>query len=285
MVAGQVELQKPVLTIRSKSGWFDLHLKDVWHYRHLILLFVRRDFVTFHKQTILGPLWYLIRPLFTAVIFTLVFGGIAKISTEGIPHFLFYLSGTITWNYFASCLGQTSGTFAGNVGIFGKVYFPRMTVPISASIFHLIQLGVRFVVFLGFYLFFFMRGVSIRPNTLILLFPVLVLQIALLGVGLGILVSSLTTKYRDLTFAMEFVVQGLFFMTPVIYPASLVGKYRFIYMLNPMASIVEMFRYSFLGQGTVDPVSIAISWVITLLVFFTGVLLFNRIERTFMDTV
>lgn len=278
--------EEKVVVVKPNDGWFDLKLGELWKYRYLIYLLVRRDFLTFHKQTIFGPLWYVLRPLITAMIFTLVFSRVAKISTDGIPPFLFYLSGTIMWSYFGACLSQTSSIFAGHAHIFGKIYFPRLVVPISASIFNLLQLLVRFIVFLGFFIYYIAAGIPVSPNNYILLFPILILQVALLGTGLGILVSSLTIKYRDLMFAMEFVVQGLFFMTPVFYPVSIVSRgYRVIYMLNPMASVIELFRYSFLGRGTVDIVSVTLSWVITIFIFTLGVILFNRADRTFLDTI
>ena len=274
------------LVIGPKRGWLDLKLKDIWLYRDLVFHFVRRDFVAFYKQTILGPLWYIIQPLLTTVVFTVIFGKIARISTDGVPPFLFYLSGTVAWGYFSNCLKETSDTFIKNSKIFGKVYFPRLTVPLSVVIINLVKFGIQFLLFLGFYVYFIASGASITPNLFILLLPVLVLQMAILGLGTGILISSLTTKYRDIKFLVGFGVQLWMYATPVVYPVSIVPeKYRFFYMLNPVASIVETYRYAFLGTGMVNGVDLLISWGVTMLVFFSGILLFNRVDKTFMDTV
>lgn len=272
--------------LTPKRSWFDLSLRELWRYRELIWLFVKRDFVTFYKQTILGPLWYIIQPVLTTLVFTFIFGKVAQISTDETPAFLFYLSGTVCWTYFSSCLIKTSNTFIKNAGIFGKVYFPRLTVPISIVIINLVQFGIQFFLFTAIYVFYYLRGAAIAPNAGILLLPILVLQMALLGLGCGIFISSLTTKYRDLSFAMNFAVQLWMYATPVVYPLSIVSeKYRFLYQLNPMTSIIEVFRYSFLGAGVVDLRSILMSWGITLLILFLSLILFTRIEKDFMDTV
>ncbi|MCP4613473.1 MAG: ABC transporter permease [Planctomycetes bacterium] len=274
------------LIIQPKKRWFNLHLHELWQYNDLISLFVKRDFVTFYKQTILGPIWYLLQPLLTTLVFTVIFSKVAHISTDGIPPFIFYLSGTICWSYFANCLKETSTTFVKNTSIFGKVYFPRLTIPISVVIINLAKFSMQLLLFLGFYVYFIMKGSVVRPTGIILLLPVFIFQMALLGLGTGIIVSSLTTKYRDLSFVMGFGVQLWMYATPVVYPASIVSeKYRWLYMLNPMASVLELFRYAFLGNGTLDIVYIAISWSITIFILFAGIVLFNRIEKTFMDTV
>nr|NQU93970.1 ABC transporter permease [Bacteroidota bacterium] len=274
------------LIIKPKTGWFNLHLGDVWGCRDLIGLFVKRDFVTFYKQTILGPLWYIIQPIFNTIVFTIIFGKIAKIPTDGIPPFLFYLSGNVVWGYFAQCLTGTSNTFVSNAGIFGKVYFPRITVPISVVITGIFQFIIQFTIFLGFFFYFLQKGVDVRPSLLILILPLILLQMAVLGLGVGMLISSLTTKYRDLAFAMGFGVQLWMFLTPIVYPLSQVPeKYRLLYVINPMASIVESFRAAFLGVSAVEPLHIAISIGMTIIIFLTGIVLFNRIEKTFMDTV
>jgi lipopolysaccharide transport system permease protein len=242
--------------------------------------------VTFYKQTILGPLWYIIQPLVNTVIFTVIFGKVAKIPTDGIPPFLFYMSGTVAWGYFATCLNGTSNTFVKNAQIFGKVYFPRLTAPVSVVITGLFQFGLQFIIFLGFYFYFLSGGADIKPNIFILTLPFILFQMAILGLGVGILISSLVTKYRDLTFAMTFVVQLWMYMTPVVYPLSQVPeKFRNIYVMNPMASIVECFRAAFLGASSIEPVHIAISVSVTILIFLAGVLMFNKVEKTFMDTV
>lgn len=280
------EQEKWDLIILPRKGWFDVHLRDLWRYRDLISLFVKRDFVTFYKQTILGPLWYIIQPLLVTVVFTVIFKNIAGISTDGVPGYLFYLSGIVLWNYFANCLNQTSNTFAKNVGVFGKVYFPRLTVPISIVTINLAKFGIQIVLFIGFYIYFIVTGFPVRLTLLILLLPVLVLQMAVLSLGAGILVSSLTTKYRDLTYVMTFIVQLWMYASSVVIPASKVPeRFLYLYMMNPMASVIEMFRYSVFGVGVVNPVYICISWAVTLTVFLGGVILFSRIEKSFMDTV
>lgn len=274
------------LTIRPESGWFDLRLPEIWKYRDLIALFVRRDFVVFYKQTILGPLWYLLQPLLTTVMMTIVFSKLAGISTEGVPPFLFYLSGTIAWSYFAQSLSQTSNTFISNAGVFGKVYFPRMVVPIATVIIGFAQFGIQLLLFLSVYTFYLITGSGLEPNLWILALPIALLQMALLGLGTGMLVSSLTTKYRDLVFLMTFGVQLWMYATPVVYPSSIIPEqYLGLYMLNPMASIVELFRYAFLGQGTVSVEYMAYSWISTLIVLILGILIFQKVERSFMDTV
>jgi lipopolysaccharide transport system permease protein len=274
------------LVIKPKTGWFDIHLGELLRYRELIFLFVRRDFVTFYKQTILGPLWYIIQPLVNSVIFTIIFNKVANIPTDGIPPFIFYMSGTVAWSYFATCLTGTSNVFGANAGIFGKVYFPRLTVPISLVITGLFQFLIQFIVFLGFFLYFMWQGADLKPNYLIFTLPLVLLQMAVLGLGVGILVSSLVTKYRDLTFAMGFAVQIWMYLTPIVYPLSQVPeKYRMLYVINPMASIVELFRASFFGVSSIEPVHVIISVIITLLVFVAGIIMFSRLEKTFMDTV
>ncbi len=272
--------------IRSRSGWLDLHLKDLWEYRDMVLLFVRRDFVSIYKQTILGPAWFLLQPLVSTLIFTIIFGNIAGIPTDGVPQPLFYMGGIVTWNYFASCLNRTSDTFVANAGIFGKVYFPRLTVPLSAVIINLLTFAIQFALFLAFMGFFAVRGAALHPNGWILLTPLLLLQMGALGLGLGILISSLTTKYRDLTFLTGFGVQLWMYATPIVYPMSQVpAKWQRVYTLNPVAAIVETFRYAFLGSGSVSPWQLGMSAGITLLLLALGIFTFNRVERTFMDSV
>tara|TARA_B100000315_G_scaffold254816_1_gene296682 strand:+ start:1693 stop:2556 length:864 start_codon:yes stop_codon:yes gene_type:complete len=272
--------------INPKTGWFDVHPGELWHYRDLIKLFIHRDFVTFYKQTILGPLWYIIQPLMNAIVFTIIFGKVAKLPTDGIPPFLFYLSGTVVWGYFASCLNNTSNTFVANANIFGKVYFPRLTVPVSIVITNIFQFIIQFTVFLGFYFYFLLSGADILPNMRIIALPLILLQMAVLGLGFGILISSLTTKYKDLTFAVGFGVHLWMFITPVVYPLSMIpDRLRPFYILNPMVSVVESFRSAFLGISTIEPIHIAISISVTTLVFILGVLMFSKVEKTFMDTV
>jgi len=249
-------------------------------------MFVKRDFVTFYKQTILGPLWYIIQPVVNSVIFTIIFSKLAKIPTDGIPPFLFYLAGNVTWGYFALCLTQTSNTFVTNREIFGKVYFPRMTVPISIVITGMLQFIIQFAIFVGFLVYYWFQGAQVTPSIMILTLPLILLQMAVLGLGMGILISSLVTKYRDLTFAMGFAIQIWMYITPVVYPLTQVPeRYRNLYVLNPMVSIVETFRSAFLGVSSIEPKHILISLAITFVIFFLGLILFSRIERTFMDTV
>jgi len=274
------------LTIRPQRSWWDLRLGELWRYRDLIWLFVWRDFVAYYKQTILGPLWYLIQPVLTTVVFTVIFGNIAKLSTDGLPPFLFYLAGNTVWNYFSTCLTSTSNTFTNNVGMFGKVYFPRLSVPISIVISNMISFAIRMGMFLAFLVYFKLSGSAIHPNLWILLLPVLLLIMAGMGLGLGIIISSMTTKYRDLQQLVSFGVQLLMYATPVIYPLSSVqGIWRWLLIANPMTPVIEVFRLAFLGTSSLDPIYLLYSFVFTLIIFFIGVLAFNHVETTFMDTV
>ena len=274
------------MVIRSRSGWLDLELKEVWRYRDLILLFVRRDFVTIYKQTILGPMWFVVQPLFSTLVFTVVFGKIANIPTDGLPPPLFYMSAIVAWNYFSGCLSATSNTLVANAGIFGKVYFPRLTVPLSVVITNLLTFIIQFAVFLCLLLFFCLRGAAVRPNAFIFLVPFLILQMGVLGLGCGILVSSLTTKYRDLTFFVSFAVQLWMYATPIVYPLSQIPeRWQWLYAFNPMAAVIGAFRYAFLGAGSVRPLHLATGLAVTVLVLILGLILFRRVEKTFMDTV
>lgn len=272
--------------IRPVSGWFDLDLKDLWRYRDLIWLFVRRDFVASYKQTILGPLWFLIQPLFSSIVFTVIFGKIARIPTDGLPPMLFYMAGIVSWNYFSSCMTNTANTFTANANIFGKVYFPRLTVPISVIIINLATFAIQFALFLCFLIYFKLRGAPIHPSSMILLLPLLIAHMGMLGLGIGIIVSSLTTKYRDLTFVVGFGTQLWMYATPIVYPMSQIPhKWQWLYALNPMAIIVETFRSAFLGGGPVRLFFLAASTGTTLAIFLIGIILFCRVEKTFMDTV
>ncbi len=274
------------LVIRPQRNWWDLRLGDLWRYRDLIQLLVRRDFVAYYKQTILGPLWYIIQPVATTLVFTVVFGNIAKLSTDGLPPFLFYMAGNTVWSYFSACLVSTSNTFTVNAGIFGKVYFPRLSMPISVVISNLISFSIRFVFFVFFVLYFVFTGADIHPNLWILSLPFLALIMALMGLGFGIIVSSLTTKYRDLQHLVGFGVQLLMYATPVIYPlSSIQGGWRWAILANPMTPIVEIFRLAFFGVSAIEPVWVLYSVFFTALIFSVGVLIFNRVENTFMDTV
>jgi lipopolysaccharide transport system permease protein len=278
--------QQWTLIIRPRRPWFDLRLGELWHARDLVLLFVRRDFVAGYKQTVLGPLWYLLQPLMTTLTFTLVFGRIARLPTDGLPPFLFYMAGTVVWGYFAGCLNRTSNTFAANAGLFGKVYFSRLAVPVSNLISNLISFAIQFVLFLGFLLYYWLAGAAVRPSATILLLPVLLFIMAGLGLGVGIVVSSLTTRYRDLQNLVGFGTQLLMYATPIIYPASAVpDRYRLLIQANPMTAIVETFREAFLGSGTVSVGGLLYSLAVMLVLLAVGLLLFNRVEQTFMDTV
>jgi lipopolysaccharide transport system permease protein len=274
------------LVIRPKTGWFDLHLSDLLRYHDLTMMFVWRDFIAQYKQTILGPIWYLIQPLFTTLLFTLIFGHVAKLPTDKLPPVLFYLAGITCWNYFAECLNRTSGTFITNASIFGKVYFPRLCVPVSVVISNIIKFAIQFGLFLVFMAYYYAKGTYFHPNALMLLTPVLVVIMAVLGLGMGIIISSLTIKYRDLQVLVTFGVQLLMYATPVIYPLSMVSeKHRWLMLANPMTALVETFRYAFLGSGTLNYLNLLYSGVIALVILFAGILLFNHVERTFMDTV
>lgn len=275
------------MIIQAQRGLLDLRLGELWKYRDLVLLFVRRDFVSVYKQTILGPLWYLIQPLLTTLTFTVIFGQIASLPTDGLPQFLFYMSGTVVWSYFAECLNKTSNTFVQNANLFGKVYFPRMAVPVSILLSNLITFLIQFGMFLAFVAFFALSGTPIVLNWLwIALSPLLMAMMAGLGLGFGIIISSLTTKYRDLRFLVQFGVQLLMYATPVIYPVSSIPeRFQWIIQANPMTPIVEAFRFAFLGAGTVDLGHLLYSFGFMLAVVFIGAVIFNRVEQTFMDTV
>lgn len=274
------------LIIRPQRAWWDLRLGELWRYRDLIWLFVWRDFVAYYKQTILGPLWYLIQPILTTLVFTVIFGNIAKLSTDGLPPFLFYMAGNTVWSYFSTCLISTSNTFTTNAGIFGKVYFPRLSTPISVVISNLISFAIRFAIFLLFVVYFMLAGSNIHLNWWILSLPLLALIMAFMGLGFGIIVSSLTTKYRDLQQLVGFGVQLLMYATPIIYPlSSITGGWRWLILANPMTPIVEIFRLAFLGVSDINPVWLAYSVGFTAVVFLMGVLVFNHVENTFMDTI
>jgi lipopolysaccharide transport system permease protein len=274
------------LIVRPKRHLLDINLKEIWQYRDLIMLFVRRDFVSRYKQTILGPFWFILNPLISTLMYTLVFAGIAKISTEGIPPQLFYLSGIVGWSYFAACLNGTSSTFISNAGIFGKVYFPRLAAPVSVIISSIVQLGIQLLLLAAVMIWYTISGYEIHFNWYILYIPLLVVNLALLGLGIGIIFSALTTKYRDLSNLMGFGVQLWMYITPVIYPSSAVpDKYRVFVFINPVAPLVEAFKYSLIGAGEFNPARLLYSVIVTIILLFIGVVLFNRTEQNFMDTV
>jgi lipopolysaccharide transport system permease protein len=272
--------------ITPQKSLFDLKLGEVWRYRDLLTLFVRRDFVAQYKQTILGPLWHFVQPVLTTLMFTVVFGKLAGIPTDGVPPMLFYLAGLTNWNYFAACLSGTANTFVGNQGIFGKVYFPRLVTPLSIVTSNLIKYGIQLLLFFGFYVYFLWQGAPLKPNEYILLFPLLVLLLAGMGLGFGLLITSLTTKYRDLTVLLGFGVQLMMYATPVIYPLSEApDQFRAWLVLNPMTSVIETFKYGFLGQGTFSWAYLGYSAGFTAVLLLVGVVVFNKTERNFMDTV
>lgn len=277
--------------IRPKTGWFDLKLNEVYDYRDLIFLFVKRNFVSKYKQTVLGPAWAIIQPLLTTVVFTLVFGNIAGLAPGGIPSFVFYLSGTILWTYFSNCLSQTANTFVANSGTMGKVYFPRLVMPISTVISELISLAIQYMFLLIFLVYYTITNQGIHPNLWILMTPVIIIQFAMLSLGFGVIISALTTKYRDLAMLVGFGTQLWMYASPIAYDMFSMGafapggKWHILYMCNPVTSIVNLFRYAYLGIGTVEWNYYIIGWITTLVFLFIGIVLFSRVEKTFMDTV
>lgn len=274
------------LILYPQRAWWDLRLDELWRYRDLIRLLIWRDFVAYYKQTILGPLWYIIQPILTTLVFTVIFGNVAKLSTDGLPPFLFYMAGNTVWSYFSVCLTATSNTFTANANIFGKVYFPRLCVPVSVVISNLISFFIRLIMFMLFGAYFLWSGADFSPNLWLLSLPVLVLLMAVMGLGLGIIISSLTTKYRDLQQLVTFGVALLMYATPVIYPFStLEGGWRWVILANPMTPIIEVFRLAFLGVSGIDPIWLLYSFGFTVVVFLVGTLIFNRVETNFMDTV
>lgn len=272
--------------IKPKNNLLDLNLKDLWKYRDLTWLFIKRDFVTFYKQTILGPLWFIIQPIFTSATYLLIFGTVAKISTDEIPPMLFYMSGVLNWSYFSDCLNKVADTFASNSHIFGKIYFPRLAVPISNAIFNVFKYIIQFVLFLVFYFVFWFRGAPVHPNWMVLLTPVILLYISILSMGFGLLISAITTKYRDLKFALSFAIQLWMYATPIVYPLSLVpARYKMLMELNPVSPAIELFRMAYFGTGTINPLFLGINICFTFLILFIGIIVFNKTEKTFMDTV
>ncbi|MDT0552282.1 ABC transporter permease [Urechidicola vernalis] len=275
--------------ITPKNSLFSLNLKEVWQYRDLLFLFVKRNIITTYKQTILGPLWYLIQPVLTALTFTLIFNKIANIDTGSVPPFLFNMVGITTWGYFKSCLTGTSDTFKGNAGIFSKVYFPRMIMPLVTVITNLFRFGIQLLILSGFYLYYFYNGASISLNSYSLLFPVLIILMGLLGLGLGMIISSMITKYRDLKFLLNFGVQLLMYVSAVMYPISLVQeklpKFAWLVEYNPMAYVIEAARYMILSDGNVVMSGLVYTALVTLVVLFIGILIFNKTEKSFIDTI
>lgn len=275
--------------ITPKNKFFSLNFKEVWQYRDLLFLFVKRDIVTLYKQTVLGPLWYLIQPLFTSVTFTIVFNNLAGISTGAVPSFLFNLASITVWNYFTACFTGTSNTFTSNAGIFGKVYFPRIIAPLTVVISNLIKFGIQLIVFLGFYIYFYWKGAPLRLNWVTAFFPFTIFLMGILGLGFGMIISSMVTKYRDLSYLIGFGVQLLMYVSAVIYPMALIEEkipeYAWIIQYNPLAYIVETSRYMLLGVGELHLGGMLYTVILAISIFIIGVLLFNRTEKSFIDTV
>lgn len=276
--------------IKPKSSFFELNLKELWRFRDLLFLFVKRDVVTVYKQTILGPLWYLIQPLFTAITFTIIFNNVAGIKTGETPSFLFNLAGIIIWNYFTTCLSETSDTFKKNAAIFGKVYFPRIIMPLATVITNLLKLGIQLLIFFGFYFYYyFFKGMNFMITYEIVLFPGLVIIMGILGLALGMIISSMVTKYRDLSFLVGFGVQLLMYVSAVIYPIGLIKskfpEYAWMVEFNPLAYVVEASRYLLLGEGSIAPLGMFYTVIITFVLFLFGLLIFNKTEKNFIDTV
>lgn len=284
------ESQNWDLIIKGHSSLLDFKFNDLWRYRDLLVMFVKRDFVSFYKQTILGPLWFFIQPIFTTIVFTFVFGNLAGISTDGLPQQLFYLTGITCWNYFSDCLTKTSTVFKDNANLFGKVYFPRLILPLSIVVSNLVRFGVQLLLLLfmmGYFYFFPAPGSHFNVTYAIIFFPLLIVIMALLGLGIGLIITAITTKYKDLTFLVTFGVQLLMYATTVIYPLSYAKEkgYGYLVELNPMTGIIEAFRFAFLGKGEFDAWSIGYSVLVTLVVLFAGIVIFNKTEKNFVDTI
>jgi lipopolysaccharide transport system permease protein len=274
------------LTINPHSKWYDLRIKEIFKYKDLLFLFVKRDFVSIYKQTVLGPLWFFLQPIITAITFTVIFGNLAKISTDGLPQILFYMCGITLWNYFADTLTKTADTFSSNVNIFGKVYFPRMIVPLSVVVSNLIKLAIQFLLFLGIWIYYLIQTDLIHPNKMLVLIPFLIILIGFMALSFGIIISSLTTKYRDLKFLVTFGIQLMMYASPIVYPLSIVPeKYKWIIVANPVTSIIETFKYAFLGVGEFSWLYLGYSTLFTIVLFMIGLVIFHRVEKSFMDTV
>ena len=275
--------------ITPKNNFFSLNLKEVWSYKDLLFLFVKRDVVTVYKQTVLGPLWYLIQPLFTTITFTIIFNNLAGIDTGKVPPFLFNLAGITIWNYFTSCLNETSDTFKRNASIFGKVYFPRIIMPLSVVISNLLKFGIQFLIFTAFYIYFYIQGAPISLNVTALFFPLLVVLMGVLALGFGMIISSMVTKYRDFTYLISFGVQLLMYVSAVMYPMSLIiskiPKYGWLIKYNPLAYVIETSRFMLLNIGKISVQGLLYTAVITIVIFFLGLMIFNKTEKSFIDTI
>ena len=280
------ENEKWDLIIQPKSKLLDLKIRELIKYRDLVLLFIKRDFTTAYKQTILGPLWYIVQPLVSTVMYTFIFGNLAEIGTDGVPYLLFYFAGTMLWTYFTGTLNSASSIFTTNSGLFGKIYFPRLTVPISTTVGHIIKLGIQFACLLVFYIYYLIVGANVQPSWWILAFPLLIIWIGLIGCGIGMMISALTTKYRDLNQLLSFGISLAMYATPIVYPLSEApANLAWVFYINPMSAPVELFRIWFYGAGSVSTPMIFLSLGMTAVFFFLGLVLFNRNERTFVDVV
>lgn len=277
------------IVIKPKEKGIHLHLKEVWRYKDLLYLYVKRDFISAYKQTILGPLWFFIQPIFSTLIYTLVFGGIAQISTDGLPPMLFYMSGVLCWNYFTDCLSRSSSTFMGNANVFSKVYFPRLVVPIAGLVSAILKMFIQLLLFFSIYLYFLFNDSPIGINSAVLLFPILIIMMAGIGFGIGIIISSVTIKYRDLNILFSFAIGLMMYITPIIYPLSAIpakyGAFKWIIQLNPLSSIVEAFRFGMLGTGELSWGGLLYSGIFTIIIVLIGIVTFNKVERRFIDIV
>lgn len=275
-----------ITVVNSKRGLFSLNLRELWSYRDLVVLFVKRDLKNVYKQTVLGPVWIIINPFLSSFIFTVIFGMIANISTNGVPQFLFYMSGNILWSYFSSCFNRAGSTFLSNARIFSKVYFPRLVMPLSGILYNSITFLIQFLMFVILTVIHFVLGQNVRPNILTLALPLFMLHTAFLGTGVGLIVSSLTTKYRDLNVLVSFGLSLWMYVTPIVYPVSQIPQnLRAIMLLNPAAPIIEAFRFAFLGSGSIEPMYIIISVLVTAALLTVGMLVFNQVEKNYIDTV
>lgn len=282
----QTNKENWTIEIKPKKKLLDVDLKGIWRYRDLYYMYVKRDIITVYKQTILGPLWFLIQPILTTIMYMFVFGGLAGISTDGIPQPLFYMSGILLWNYFNAAFMVSSNVFTANASVFGKVYFPRLVVPLSGITSNLIKFGIQLLLFIIIYLYYYIQGVNLNINWSLLLFPILILMIAFHAMSWGLIISALTTKYRDLTQLVTFGIQLFMYLTPVIYPLSAAPeKYRIFISLNPLTPIFETFKYSCMGSGSLDWIGLGYSFIVLMITLFLSIIIFNRVERNFMDTV
>lgn len=282
----QIDNEEWTEVIGSQTRWLSINWSEIWFYKDLLYMLVKRDFVTFYKQTILGPLWFIFQPIIMTLTYVIIFGNIAGISTDGVPQFLFYLSGITLWSYFSESLNKVSTVFKDNANMFGKVYFPRLIMPMSIVVSGLIKLGIQFAIFLIVLSYYYFFQCNVQPNIWVLAIPLLIFLLALQSLGLGMIISSLTTKYKDLVFLVTFGIQLFMFLTPVIYPSSILpSNFKFIFQLNPLTGIFECFRFGFLGAGAFKPIMLIYSACSAIVIFLLGTIIYNKVEKDFMDTV